>query len=276
MSDQHQQHEELAAGWALGDLDATELAAASRERIKGQPALSADSVEEFELIAASLATNTKREQLPVLCAGRLKKLARSFEQGSSTAPAPPRTSPFSITDWRLGWLAAAAAVLLAGSIILLNPAPTAPTNNLAATPQDLIDQAGERLIRQDWLATGDPAASNATGEVIWDPQTQQGFMIIEGLATNDPTNLQYQLWIFDADRPIGDLPQFENPDLPILTQRPVDGGVFDVSSQGIAVIPIDAKLPVTDAVAFAVTVEPPGGVVTSNRERVPLLALVGT
>jgi anti-sigma-K factor RskA len=84
-------------------------------------------------------------------------------------------------------------------------------------------------------------------------------MRIRGLAANDPTVEQYQLWIFDAER---------NAD------HPIDGGVFDVAADGEVVVPMDPRLPVGRATLFAVTVEKPGGVVVSSRERLPLLAAV--
>jgi anti-sigma-K factor RskA len=84
-------------------------------------------------------------------------------------------------------------------------------------------------------------------------------MRFRGLAANDPAVAQYQLWIFDAERN---------------EAYPVDGGVFDVpaKSDGDVVIKIDPRLPVSRATAFAITVEQPGGVVVSSRERLPLLA----
>ena len=90
-----------------------------------------------------------------------------------------------------------------------------------------------------------------SGDVVWNPVTQQGFLRFVGLRPNDPQMHQYQLWIFDAAR----------------DQRyPVDGGVFDVpANQGEVVVPIRAALPVGSAKAFAVTIEKPGGVVVSGR-----------
>jgi len=87
-------------------------------------------------------------------------------------------------------------------------------------------------------------------------------MRLRGLAANDPIVEQYQLWIFDADRDAA---------------HPVDGGVFDVaasSADGELCIPIDARLPIGKPTLFAITVEKPGGVVVSTRERLPLLAKV--
>ena len=78
-----------------------------------------------------------------------------------------------------------------------------------------------------------------------------------GLAANDPTVSQYQLWIFDKARD---------------QAYPVDGGVFDVSGSGEVIVPIDPKIHVDDATLFAVTVERPGGVVVSKRERIVVTA----
>lgn len=83
-------------------------------------------------------------------------------------------------------------------------------------------------------------------------------MRFRSLAVNDPTKEQYQLWIFDKNQS---------------EATPIDGGVFDITESD-AVVPIDAKLRVNDAYLFAVTIEKPGGVVVSSRERLPLLATV--
>ena len=77
-----------------------------------------------------------------------------------------------------------------------------------------------------------------------------------GLAANDPARAQYQLWIFDGARD---------------QAHPVDGGVFDVRS-GDVVVPIHAAVKVFSPRLFAVTVERPGGVVVSKRERIVLTA----
>ena len=128
-----------------------------------------------------------------------------------------------------------------------------------------VAEARERLlasadtIRIDWTATKDPAANGATGDVVWSPSAQQGFMRFRGLEANNPERTQYQLWIFDAKRD---------------ERYPVDGGVFDVPPTGDVVVPIRPAVRVDSPVLFAVTIEKPGGVVVSNRERLPLLAKV--
>ena len=98
------------------------------------------------------------------------------------------------------------------------------------------------------------------GEVAWSDDLQQGYMTFTGLKPNDPTKEQYQLWIFDKNRD---------------EKYPVDGGVFDVDQEtGETIVMIDQKIKVDTATLFAITVEKPGGVVVSSRERLPLIAPV--
>ena len=128
--------------------------------------------------------------------------------------------------------------------------------------QEQLDQfrsaAPSDLRQVTWTANEDPSATNASGEVLWRDQRQTGFMVFRDLQVNDPTVQQYQLWIVDAQRS---------------SERPVDGGVFDITG-GQVIVPIDAKIKVSQAEMFAITIEKPGGVVVSERERLPLLAQV--
>jgi len=79
--------------------------------------------------------------------------------------------------------------------------------------------------------------------------------------TERPRAIQYQAWIFDAARD---------------ERYPVDGGVFDVPAGADEVIvPIQAGIPVQRAVAFAVTVEQPGGTVVSDRAKLVAFARAG-
>ncbi len=139
-----------------------------------------------------------------------------------------------------------------------------------------VEQRRERLaaaaatIEVPWTVTEDPAARTVRGDVIWNPASQSGFMRFRGLAANDPSREQYQLWVFDGSRP--GCEDLLGPDC-----RPVDGGVFDApGGTDEIVVPVDAKLPVGRAGLFAVTVERPGGVVVSARERIVVLAAVAT
>lgn len=76
-------------------------------------------------------------------------------------------------------------------------------------------------------------------------------MSLSNLPVNDPQKKQYQLWIVDPER----------------DEKPVDGGVFDISSEdGTTIIPIRNPLVVRDPKAFVITLEQPGGVVVSKQE----------
>lgn len=147
----------------------------------------------------------------------------SAEVVSLAARRPPPA-----TAWG-GWLAAAAAVVMAvigwlqvdrmdqqraefaarqgaleSEVAQLEREVADQSSALAAArepaPAELLatlqSQPATRVI--DWSATEDPAASGATGAVVWNPEAQAGVMRFSGLQANDPTEWQYQLWIFDA------------------------------------------------------------------------------
>ena len=96
--------------------------------------------------------------------------------------------------------------------------------------------------------------------MVWDNETQTGYLRFSGLAANDPGTFQYQLWIFDAEQD---------------ERYPIDGGVFDIpAGQSEVIIPIDPKIAVKSPMMFAVTMEKPGGVVVSGREHIVALAKV--
>lgn len=197
-----------------------------------------------------------------------------------------RAQTASATRESVAWLLAAAlAVLLVVSWISQSKlreegesgsdsqAPIAPAvagddgvndDTQDGTPEPTLQQQREQLLaaddvlQLDWLPSKDPAALVATGNVVWSGERQEGFLTFRNLAANDPAAEQYQLWIIDGER---------DP------AQPVDGGVFDVqTTDDEVIVRIDAKLRVFDPQAFAVTIEKPGGVVVSERSRLPLLA----
>jgi anti-sigma-K factor RskA len=138
------------------------------------------------------------------------------------------------------------------------PAPKEPPTAVEERAT-LMAKAESRKITL--AATKDPAAAGVMGDVVWDPETQTGFLHFVGLAPNDPQVHQYQLWIFDGGRD---------------KRYPVDGGVFDVpANSSEVVIPIRAELPIRKLAAFAVTIEKPGGVVVSSRDHVIVLGAAG-
>lgn len=222
-------------------------------------------------LAMLAADGVAEAPLPATVRGRIAAEAASYlSKRRSGALVPLRDGGVDGRSWlpMAGWWAAAClavAVVWLGSTARRAVEPQAVP--VAKAPTEL-----RRLLAEDpaavivaWKAGKDPAVAAAAddfGDVVWSPRLQQGFMRIRGLAVNDPAVEQYQLWIFDAER---------NADYPI------DGGVFDVtavSADGEVIVPMDPRLPVGRATLFAVTVEKPGGVVVSTRERLPLLAAV--
>jgi hypothetical protein len=162
------------------------------------------------------------------------------------------------------WLAAAACLVIASGAVFYaardGGGGTAASIASAADGRAELVKNATDLKTIAWTATKDPAATATTGDVIWSEAQQRGYMRFVGLAANDPKQFQYQLWIFDKNRD---------------DKFPVDGGVFDVSSTGEVIIPITARLRVSDATLFAVTIEKPGGVVVSKRERIVVTAAKG-
>lgn len=191
--------------------------------------------------------NLKIEPMPSGLKERILK-----EISGETLSVQPRSSPRGLEKspgqnrygW-VGWLVAA-CLLLALAWPAFRESPS-----VAKSLARLITEPTTKVAR------GQPLPNEETaGEVIWNSQKQEGFLRLANLPKLP--GKQLQLWIFDAERD---------------ERYPVDGGVFD-SPSGEVVIPIQAKLKVNRATMFAITVEPPGGVVVSERKRIVWLAKI--
>ena len=104
-----------------------------------------------------------------------------------------------------------------------------------------------------WLGVHNP---QTVGQIVWSQGQQAGYMVFENLPINDPSKQQYQLWIFDGD---------------VNQEVPVDGGVFDIANTKTTIM-FSAMHRVNKAVQFAVTIEQPGGVQRSKREKIAVVA----
>jgi len=186
-----------------------------------------------------------REQAPARLKDRLRAEAEKFA-------AAPKAKIMSVNFSHAGWLAAAACFALC-CFLWIRQTGSSPALAAAGLEQVL---AAPDLIRVAFDKSDSTAAP--TGEVVWSTSLQRGFLRLKGLAANQPTQRQYQLWIVD---PLCD-PTF-----------PVDGGVFDVRG-GETLIPIQAKLGIYSPRAFVITSEQPGGIVKSRSEKPVLLASV--
>jgi Anti-sigma-K factor rskA len=232
--------------------------------------------------AVTLAGVPRPEPLPAALAARLEAAGRSA-LGGVVAPrvAPPVAARTRASYGHvLGWWAAAACLLLAlfgwlrsppappgpetaslppSAVVVAPPEPPAPPPTPAQAREAMLAAPG--AVKIELGATKDPAAAGMSGDVVWDPAAQRGYVRLVGLKPNDPRQHQYQLWIFDGER----------------DQRyPVDGGVFDIpEGSSEVVLPLRAEVVVRAAKAFALTLEKPGGVVVSARDHVIALGKVG-
>lgn len=235
-----------------------------------------DRASAFELTVARLDVAwSVADSTPLSADLQAKILARSRQEsiGAATGPSDsvasatplsldrlgsPRTpdSFGSAVRRRLPWLATALSLALA-IFFAARPPAVPPTVDAARAREALLAEARD-VIQLAW-SPGPTPVEGAAGDVVWSNARQEGYLRFRGLPVNLPTKEQYQLWIFDKNQS---------------DKTPVDGGVFDITSTDEVVVPIDPKLNVRQAFLFAVTIEKPGGVVVSSRERLPLLAQV--
>lgn len=251
LSDPQHRHQELDAGRALGNLDAEELREFdSLERSHGHVRDTG-----LDLLAASLeveAALRSAQPMPTALAKRLHAWADETSAASAQNVIRPEVSAWKrmLAHPTSGWLAAAAAVVLA---LVLPRQQIVDSPEIAATR---LRAEAKDAIERNFSGLGD--FKDAGGSVIWSDSLQQGFMSLSGIPANDPAKAQYQLWIVDPARD---------------ADAPVDGGVFDIpAGASSVVVPIDAKLAIRNPQAFVITLEQPGGVVKSKQEKVVALA----
>jgi len=171
-------------------------------------------------------------------------------------------------DW-MGWAVAAAACVAltvslfiprGGSQLAGQPTPTpSPEERLTpAQERQRFMESSPQMVKAEW-EPGKMENVNVSGDVVWSDAKQAGYIRLRGLPKNDPDKQTYQLWIVEEG---------QGP------KTPVDGGVFDITTDGDVIIPIDAKIRARNPQAFAITVEKPGGVVISKQEKVAAIAPV--
>lgn len=249
-ADSYDRFLELDAGRALGDLSEEEM----KEWQELAPQYQDTEPTGFDYLVSELEIHhTEESSIPP---SLKSKLTESIPSSISKEGSEGRTenTVVSIFPW-LGWVAAACL------FFFLNPSGDDPAGgDVEFTPaqklEALITEAPDATQKLAFAPGGD-SYKEIQGEVMWNDERQEGYMKLSSLPLNDPSKNQYQLWIVDPER----------------DELPVDGGVFDISSaDGAAVIPIRNTLPISNPVAFVITLEQPGGVVRSKQEVVVALA----
>lgn len=255
---------ELLADRALFGLDAVEEGELER-LLDGHPEADPAGLERM---AAAVATALMRSDAPAeLPAGLRERLladARRFRAPAESARPGVRG--------RVTAVAVALLATAAGLMLLVGRRPDAPepqpapraagaaavAERVAPTPalqrEELLGTVADVVQLDCAAADATDDEGRASGDVVWSPSRQRGFLRIRGLSRNDPARSQYQVWIVDGAR-----------------GTPVPGGVFDVAGDGSGdvVVPILPRGFVQGPTMFAVTVEPPGGAAGEfDRERV--------
>ncbi|MEC8553559.1 MAG: anti-sigma factor [Planctomycetota bacterium] len=251
--------QELLAGQVLGDLD--ELERAELDSLRHQYPESEVSYRELETTLARVQLGFERDPdpMPFGLRERIHRNATASLSSSGLAVEPAGTkhvttsSSFPVRE-AFAWTACAVALLLAVS--LWRPQISSVSTVSLSDQRLAMINGAAKLVRVDWVPGTTPFEDAVTGDVVWDNDTQQGYMRFVNMPVNDPLLEQYQLWIIDPKR----------------DTEPIDGGVFDITESGEVIVAIDAKLKVLEPAAFAITIEQPGGVVVSTQERLPLLA----
>ena len=219
--------------------------------------------EAFDRIAASLELGLMAQPLEPLPAGLRQKVLMAAMREIA-----PRHQPLvenvaekislPVKPRSTGWFIRFAPTLAAAAMLIVAFSMTFHQKQSPNAARQALLSSANDVVVLPWTATEDPAARGASGDVAWSNARQTGYMRFNGLPKNNPQQEQYQLWIFDPSQD---------------AKYPVDGGVFNIDqSTGEAIIPISARLHLSGPTLFAITIEKPGGVVVSDRKRLPLLA----
>lgn len=240
------------------ELAASQIGLTNLDEIEPMPAhlyskILQDAENFFEKKEVSESVKLKSEEPELPLANISEEVQKTFEFE------PKKT----FLQW-LGWAFAGVAVIALLFSIWLNVQkpkeifvevqPKVPT---VAEQYNTLLTSAKDLQKAAWINPKND--KEILGEVVWSDTEQKGFMKFKGLAANDSNKETYQLWIFDETQS---------------EKTPIDGGVFDINENGEVLIPIDAKLRFKNPKLFAVTVEKPGGVVVSDREKIVAVAKV--
>jgi anti-sigma-K factor RskA len=284
----HSRFEELAWSYVLGALDGEDLAAFEAHLKEGcgicrrelpeleatarALLLAADEVEPSPALRSRiLAAAGAREALKPSPARGAHPDAVRAARGMEVLDRDSRRTSSRREAWRSGLALAAVAVLAILSWQALS---------LKAHLRDALGEVGEARQRiaalegeiKDLRATSDQhnllvrllnrpesglvtlaslaPAPNAAGKVLWDKKEGKGYLWVSNLP-QEAEGKDYQLWA-------------------IAGGVPKSAGVFSVSTGGSALVPLDTVSPDQPVDAFAVTLEPAGGLSAPSGEMVLL------
>jgi anti-sigma-K factor RskA len=251
--------------------------AEQRELDRLDPGTGADELLSLEMTAAAISMIDIEGEAP-MPSHLLARIADDAEKWVGTgeasySPVIAAEAARGMSSWFgwLGWgLAAAACAVLAVNIYFQRtstqtqiatapPVIETPRTLRPAEQREEMMRSAAGLVKAEWAPGNVKELKEIAGDVVWSDEKQKGYMRFRGLPANDKSRETYQLWIFDKVQD---------------KATPIDGGTFDVDANGEVIIPIDAKIQAVEPAMFAVTLERPGGVVVSKREKIVALATV--
>jgi anti-sigma-K factor RskA len=256
-----ERHEELAALHALGLLEGAE-----RMAFEVELAASLDLRALVESLAASTATLALAVppiEPPAALKDRIMTACAGPESTTRVVPFPLlRYAPWAVAAalaLTAAWLATRNLALQTENLALQTERELAEVAYKIAQNQlserslmaeTMINDLGDKLRRADDLsrlkiaALASLAGNTKEAQVIavWDPGQQAGLLAMEKLPAIADTQ-DYQIWIVD--------PAYKDP---------VNGGVFHIDADGKVALAFQPDQPVTQAAAFAISLEKKGGV----------------
>jgi anti-sigma-K factor RskA len=281
----HEPFAELASAYALGALDGDDRVRFEAHLSAGCPPCEA-ALRDYAEVLGGLGTDVTPVAPPPAVRARLlervaadagparrepvSQAAPPASPAPPAAPAPPArpavvrpappARPAAPARSGLGWpLAWAATVAAAAAVVFylwttvgdLRREMAVREAQLAALRVRLAALAGETARQQEQLAllrapethvvalAGQPASPEAHGRMWWNGQSRRGLFVTSGLPPA-PADKTYQLWVISEGKPIS-------------------AGVFAVDAAGTGVLPVGPIAGAVRADAFAVTLEPAGG-----------------
>jgi anti-sigma-K factor RskA len=241
---------DLAAGYALGSLDGDDRTRFEALLRAGDPQ-AVGALRDFEETLSDLAAATPASPPPAVKATLMERIAAAPPAPRTTAAARPR---------RALWPAVLSGALAAGlaAIVVGWSVSSTYEKRLDALAHD-ADQLKEELRAQQAVIAilrdpttqvvslaGLPPAPGARARMMWHEKAG-GIFVATGLPAA-PVGKAYQLWAIAG------------------TNAPVSAGVFTVDDAGTGSLSVRPLPGVTTVNAFAVTLEPAGGLPAPSGE----------
>ena len=234
--------------YAVGALDGRELTELEAHLATGCAICAARLRETREALAAVPASLPPVPPPPALRARILERVAAEGRTVRAAVPFEPARRRSRVIWWA-GWAGLAAAAAL---LIVVNTQLSSTRKEIQLLQERVARLQGDLVERERTLGflsdpnvryvslAGLPASPEANAWLLWNPTTQQGLLLARGLPVAPPGHA-YELW-------------------GLAGKQPVPAGVFTVDAAGRALFRLPALPPGHTFDAFAVTLEPAGGV----------------